>query len=180
LGRGDYREQQFQKLFAENYSQLYYAALYIVTDTETARDIVHDVFKDVWESYDPDDPKINFGYLYTITHNKCIDYCRHIAAQSRCMEAYVVMLEDMQRSEWDEKDQRLDKIYEIMQGLPARTRFVMEQCYLNEKKYSEVAEILGISQNAVKKHIIKALATIREYFCVNYKKGNTQKEDTKR
>jgi RNA polymerase sigma factor (sigma-70 family) len=180
MGREDYKQRQFQQLFTENYSQLYYAALYIVTDTEIARDVVHDVFKELWEHYDSEAPKINFSYLYVLTHHKAIDYLRHAAAESRCMDTYIEMFEEMQRSDWDEKDERLDKVYEIMQSLPPRTRFVMEQCYLNEKKYTEVADILGISSSAVKKHIIKALFTIREYFSVNYKKGCAQKADKKR
>lgn len=38
------RERAFEKLFKENYSPLYYNALYIVHDSEVARDVVNDVF----------------------------------------------------------------------------------------------------------------------------------------
>ena len=45
-----------------------------------------------------------------------------------------------------------------------RTRYVLEECYFHRKKYAEVAENIGISINAVKKHIMKALNLLREEF----------------
>ena len=44
------------------------------------------------------------------------------------------------------------------------TRHILEECYLHEKKYKEVAAELNISISAVRKHIVKALKAIREEF----------------
>ena len=39
---------------------------------------------------------------------------------------------------------------------------ILEECYIQRKKYQEVAEELNISVSAVRKHIVKALQVIRE------------------
>ena len=49
-----------------------------------------------------------------------------------------------------------------METLAPRTRLVLQECYIHKKKYKEVAAEMEISVNAVKKHIVKALKTIRE------------------
>ena len=63
-----------------------------------------------------------------------------------------------------EEDERLARIAGVLNRLPVRTRYVLEECYFHRKKYAEVAENIGISINAVKKHIMKALNLLREEF----------------
>ena len=55
----------------------------------------------------------------------------------------------------------------IINTLPPKTKKVLEECYFNQKKYSEVAQMLNISTNTVKKHIMKALSSLREELSVS-------------
>lgn len=71
----------------------------------------------------------------------------------------------------------LKKISELIHDMPQRTQFVLKQCYYEEKTYKEVAQMLDISTNGVKMHIMKGLETIRKYFGVKYKKGTDQNPD---
>lgn len=48
--------------------------------------------------------------------------------------------------------------------LPDTTRHVLEECYLNHKKYREVADEMNVCQETVKRHIIKALKLLREHY----------------
>lgn len=48
--------------------------------------------------------------------------------------------------------------------LPDTTRHVLEECYLNHKKYREVADDMNVCQETVKRHIIKALKLLREHY----------------
>ena len=56
------------------------------------------------------------------------------------------------------------KIQKVLDGMTPHTRHILEECYLHEKKYKEVAAELNISISAVRKHIVKALKAIREEF----------------
>ncbi|MDY4645071.1 RNA polymerase sigma factor, partial [Prevotella sp.] len=45
-----------------------------------------------------------------------------------------------------------------------RTRQILKLCYVERKKYREVAVELQISESAVKKHIMQALSYMRQKF----------------
>lgn len=170
------KESLFQELFTANYSRLYYAALYFVNDADTAKDMVNDVFTRLWEDFDGDADTYTVAYLIANIRNRCIDYLRHSEVEMRYAQLYVKLHSEGLLAENEEKDERLDRIYKVMEEMPARTRFVMDQCYFENKKYAEVAEILDITTNGVRKHIMKALEMLRNEFSVNYKKGQGPKE----
>jgi RNA polymerase sigma-70 factor (ECF subfamily) len=48
--------------------------------------------------------------------------------------------------------------------LTPQTRTVLRMCYDEKRKYKEVASELGISVQAVNKHISQALRKLREHF----------------
>ena len=75
----------------------------------------------------------------------------------------------------DEEDERIAVIEQVMEAMPPRTKFIIEQCYFENKKYDEVAEILGLSRDGIRKNIMKGLALLRNAFSVNYKKGQGTK-----
>ena len=48
--------------------------------------------------------------------------------------------------------------------MPPQRRFVLEQCFFHKKSYREVAAILGITTDGVKRHITTALRNLRDEF----------------
>ena len=63
----------------------------------------------------------------------------------------------------------------VMEQMPPRIKFILEQCYFENKKYDEVADILGLSRDGIRKNVMKGLAMLRNAFSVNYKKGQGTK-----
>ena len=59
--------------------------------------------------------------------------------------------------------ERLDRVREGLARLTPRTREVFLMHRLDEMKYREIAERLGISQSAVEKHIAKAALFLTEW-----------------
>ncbi len=167
------KQQMFKELFAENYSRLYHAALYLIKDSESAKDIVNDTFAIVWEEYRKgrNINQINFSYLYRIVHSRSIDMLRHHDVENRYALLYKQLNQEVVLAEDEEKDRRLDTIYHIIEQMPPRTRFVMEQCYFENKKYNEVADILGVTRDGIRMHVMKGLTMLRNAFSVKYKKG---------
>jgi RNA polymerase sigma-70 factor (family 1) len=179
--RQESKEIEFQQLYTENFSRLYYAALYILRDEETAKDLINDVFADLWEDFNWQDKTINYTYLYKNVHNKCIDYLRHSNVENRFItlsealgdEAYETNIDS------DEQNERLEIINKTLDELPQRTKFVIEQCFYNGKKYTEVADMMNITTSGVNKHVMKALTIIRNKFSIKYKKGVTKTNNVK-
>lgn len=165
------KEQKFQELFTENYSRLFFAALYMINDSETSKDLVNDTFASLWENFDPNSSSYNFTYLYNSVRNRCIDWIRHSEVENRYIELCIQQNSINLLAEDEEKDERLAMIYKIIESMPPKTRFIMDQCYLQKKTYAEVADILSVSKDAIRMHIMKALEMLRNEFSVKYKKG---------
>ncbi|WP_336617012.1 RNA polymerase sigma-70 factor [Bacteroides acidifaciens] len=157
---------EFDRIYDKYYPQLLYYAYGFVEDSEICRDIVSDVFGQAWENVDRLENATIGSFLYSCVRNKCIDYLRHDQAARQYAEYLQEAVEDEEGMTPEEYEERMNNVKQIISELPPRTRFVLEQCYFNNKKYREVAEILDITSSAVKKHIMKALAILRERLSV--------------
>lgn len=159
------KAKEFEKNFRENYSRLYYYALIYIKDSETCKDIVSDVFESVWEDYDKiKDSRELTGYMYSCIRNRCVDFIRHESVKSRYADLYYHIIQNEVNSSDNDHDDRIERISKVIEQMPARTRFIIEECFYYQKKYKEVAEILEITPDGVKKHIVKALKTLRNEF----------------
>jgi len=157
------RQKEFDTIFTGNYSRLYMYALHLTNDSEISRDIVSDVFSQLWEDFSSIDKSTVHAYLTTNVRHKCIDHLRHLIVVSRYSETYLNEAEQFYTDTSDEREQeRL--IENMLSELPPITRQILEECYLHQHKYSEVAQKMNISPNTVKKHISKALKILRTKF----------------
>ena len=64
---------QFEQLFRDNYERLYYHAYDFVHDTDVAKDMVSDVFVNLWQSRERLDGNRVLSYLYVSVRNRCLD-----------------------------------------------------------------------------------------------------------
>lgn len=140
----------------------------IVNDEETAKDIVSEVFTDLWEDL-PERQQINLeAYLYTTVRNRSIDHLRHLTVARQYERIFL-----QEEQEWEEtneeQEEKIKRIYTVMGTLTPKTRRIFEQCYFKGRKYLDVAEEMGISVAAVHKHIVKAFATLRKEILGNSK-----------
>ena len=52
-------KKEFEKVYTEYYTRLYYFALHIVGDEEAAKDLLNDVFTGLWKGFHKLDKKIS-------------------------------------------------------------------------------------------------------------------------
>ncbi len=156
-------QKEFDQIFIGNYTRLYNYALHLTNDSEWSRDIVSDIFSQIWENFSSINKATLHSYLTTLVRNRCVDYLRHRNVINQYSEVYLreVQLFYSDSTDIDDID-RLVK--EMLDQLPRVTRHILEQCYLYQKKYAEVAQMMNISPNTVKKHISKAFKILREKF----------------
>lgn len=156
------RTSEFEHFFKENYSRFYYFALHLVDNEEVSRDIVNDAFEFAWKNYKKTEIQNLKTYIYSFIRNKCVDYIRHEIVKNKYADIYLQITQEAEDQDYEEYDERIEIIRQILATLSPQTRLVLQECYINRKKYKEVADDLEISPNTVKKHIVKALKKIRE------------------
>lgn len=152
----------FESFFKENYSKIYYLALSLLHDEEAARDIVSDSFEYLFSHHAELQEAEACNYLFVIVRNRCSDFYRKQAVRQRYSDYITYTADKVETADWLEHDDKVENIRRLMRLLTPRTREVLEAHYLQGKKYSEVALQLGISESAVKKHIMQALKLFRE------------------
>ena len=102
------------------------------------------------------------GWIYTAVRNACLNRLKHLQVEHDNARAiYEATLADME-SNYQEHEALLQKAEMIARSLPEPTCTILRLCYYEHLTYREVAEQLGISPDTVKKHISKALRTLRE------------------
>lgn len=167
----DILRKNFEIFFRENYARFYYYALRFIPEEETCKDLVSDTFSFMWERIENMQMDTALTYMYTHLQRLCIDYLRKQERTENNKQSYLSEVRNWNGAEEREKEERIKTIMRLIEQMPPQTRSIMEQCYLEKKTYREVALLTGLTESGVRKHIMKGLNTIREYFSVNYKKG---------
>lgn len=157
------KREVFGHFFKSYYDRLYYYALQLLKDEEASRDIVSGVFAHVWENFDTYDMQTLPAFLLKTVKNKCLDYLRHTAVHAQYADYYLHAVDQCYEDN-DIQKERQWQVEEMLDLLPDTTRHVLEECYLNHKKYREVADEMNVCQETVKRHIIKALKLLREHY----------------
>ena len=150
----------FERFFKDNYAPLYAYAIRLTGDEEAGRDIVADAFEHAWANFKDEQVNDWHAYIYGYVRHKCADLVRHTLVKEKYVEFYMQCHDEIE--EEADTEERLSAIRSALDDLSPRTRLVLQECYMQKKKYKEVAEELDISINAVKQHIVKALQSIRK------------------
>ncbi|MGN0281337.1 MAG: RNA polymerase sigma factor [Prevotella sp.] len=154
----------FELFFREHHSRLYFFALNITRDEETAKDIVSDMFAAAWNNRENIDKTKLGSYLYTGVRNRCLN---EVKRAKRCEDIEGTKLPNIAADDseaWRQRESRIDAIEGEIRKMPQRTRFILEECYYNHHTYKEVAEELGITTEGIKKQLSRAMAQLRSHF----------------
>lgn len=163
--------KEFEELFKENYSRLFYFALDWVEDEEAAKDIVSDMFSDVWADYARLRSLNLKTYITTAVRNRSINYLKHQSVDKNYRDYVIKQKETAFDEDIDTQEENLKIIEKVLESLTPQTRTIFEQCYFEGKKYKEQAAEMNISVSAINKHMVKAFDAFRAAFAKKCEKG---------
>ncbi|MCG8580128.1 MAG: sigma-70 family RNA polymerase sigma factor [Bacteroidales bacterium] len=170
-------------LVEQHTDELYSWALYKVSDTELAKDLVQDTFVAAAEKLDSfkgkSSPKT---WLFSILNNKITDWYRKKVKQAVVMEkndpgeffdSEEGWLESKQPKNWPEEESHLlddsdfqEVLNKCLGGLPEKWNLSIKLKYLSEKSGEEICQDLGITPSNFWQIIHRAKLQLRE--CVEY------------
>ena len=166
-------ERQLEELYLRYAPRLRNFAEHFLGDESASRDVVHDSFLRFWEKYrDRTVLKSWAPLLYAIVRSTCIDALRHRAVMNRVSYCDISRLDESERlysslMDCDSGDplvyeELCREVNEVLASLPERCREIFILSRFNGRRNKEIADSLGISEQAVKNQISKALALFRK------------------
>lgn len=152
---------QFEQLFRDNYERLYYHAFDFVHDQDVAKDMVSDVFVNLWQAREHIDAERVLSYLYVSVRNRCLDQLGSGKRFVPLLDVVLAEMEDFTDNDWEDYELRIRRLRQELGRLPERARHVLRLRFFEQKSNQEVADLLDITVDGVKKIVQRAFAQLR-------------------
>lgn len=157
-------KEGFEYIFKEYFTQLCFFAKKYISDTDTAKELVHDVFINLWEKRDTIDPEKSIkSYLFTSVNNRCLNYIRDNKKYDRDKtEIENLNNHSIENNNHIEETELQDRINSSIANLPEKCKKIFILSRFEEMKYHEIADKLDVSIKTVEAQMSKALKILRE------------------
>lgn len=151
----------------DRYSPVVYAvALRVLSDRNTAEDILQDVFVQLWRN--PQSFNASRGSLATwlavIARNRAIDQLRRQHPEVELSETLISVDPDLENTA--ERKQAIEKVRAVLARMPAEQRSALEMAFFEGLTHVEIAGKTGQPLGTVKTRIRSGLLAVRKALSV--------------
>ncbi len=162
-------EQSFEKVYRYFYPRLIYFAKQYVYDLEASKNIVQDVFTELWDRRNTLQEETNLNaWLFTVTKNKSLKIISHLKSQRNYDSYFKARQLDVNYNALSDFDTSNFFFYVLqaqinaaLENLSPACRKVFELSRFEDRKNKEIAEELNLSIKTVEAHISKALRSLK-------------------
>lgn len=160
------RKQGFATVVNQYSEQLYWKIRRVVLSHDDANDVLQNTFIKAWTNLGSFENKSKLStWLYRIAINEAIDFMRKqkVVIQVSADEDEGVAARLMADDYFD-GDSTQAELQQAIASLPEVQRKVFNLRYFDEMKYSEMSQVLGTSEGALKASYHLAVKKITDYF----------------
>lgn len=136
-----------------------------VKSPHVAKDIVQDVFANIWERRQSWNPTQSLNmYLYKATKNEALKSLRDQKTEDKYLEAYKDEQDkrEVLLQEPDESEDFKQAAHQAIEELPDRARKAYKLHRRDGLTYKEIAQVMEISHKTVESQISRALRILRD------------------
>ena len=158
-------EQVFKTFFDKHYAELVIVANGYLFDQDASEDLVQEIFIYIWEHADRLKIETSLkGYLYTMTRNRSLNYLKSlkITDDLSILELNINLITEhvFDSSLEEDKEKVYQQILKIVDSLPENMQKIVKLKFLQNYKYLDIANEMGISVNTVKTQLKRAKSKI--------------------
>ena len=162
LKRGD--AAAFTEIYERHYDRIYRFIHTYLKCPHLSADISQSVFVKVWEVKDRElyilEP---IPYIFMIAKRKALDFLKRASIEQHALG---IILQSIQPRMNIIEDEYCDREYiqfieDVLSRLPEQSKTVFKLCRQENKTYEEAAQLLGISKNAIKKHMVRSMKVLK-------------------
>lgn len=155
----------FKVLYERNWLSLYNVAFKRLKDPETCRDLVQDIFADLWDKREQKDIVAVLPYLHSAVRYKIYT----LLSKGKAMPHFVEPFENMfvshlnADSYFNEKE-LFNLLHLWMETLPLKRREIFRLKMIEQKSTLEISKELNISQKTVQNQLLLAFQNLKLHF----------------
>lgn len=158
-------EKWFSHVYEQHWEKLYAVCYNNLKETETAKELVQDIFKSLWERKEMLEITTSLEhYLVRAAKLKVFEYIRNKALRQKHMQC--ALEEHCSSANCTEEEVLLsglkEKVNYLVDRLPCQCQNVYKLSREKGLSNKEIASSLLISERAVEYHITKALSFLRK------------------
>ncbi len=156
-------KEAFTALYNKYWNQVFNFSKLYIKGNDVAEEVVQEVFTKLWEAREMISEKDNFkGLLFIITRNLVFNKHRKRLNEDFYKITVLTAIESSYDIEGEiEAKQLSEYIDQLIAELPPRRREIFILSRKEHKTYSEIAELLQISEKTVENQIHEALKYLR-------------------
>ena len=128
-----------------------------------AEDCIQEAIFKVYQSRRQfDNPLQLRSFLFTCIHNEIVSIYHQNERHNRYLDSRELLTDDL----IDEfvLQETLDRLYQAIDALPDHLRRIFELSFEQGLRHKEIAQMLQLSPNTIKKQKAKLVSTLREHF----------------
>ena len=164
----DKDQRAYTELMGRYKDSVYYMLLKMVNNSDDAEDLTIETFSKAFKRLDQYTPQFAFStWLFKIASNHSIDFIRKKRIKAISIdqgyskadgESYVIPVkeESLDPEESMQKDERVQRMRDVVEKLKPRYKRLVELRYFEEKSYEEISEILELPLGTVKAQLFRA------------------------
>jgi RNA polymerase sigma-70 factor (family 1) len=173
-------EDQFKKIYEDQFDRLYYFAKSIVKSDQIAEDVVAEVFLNLWKG------RAKFSeirkldsYLFIAVKNQAtrVLYEQPNSIDVSALENTVHFMDKVDPQELMLEKELTDALEEVVSKLPDQCQLIFRMAKDRQMKYNEIAGELGISVSTVRSQLSKASSVIRKFLYDKYYESDGTSDD---
>jgi RNA polymerase sigma-70 factor (family 1) len=162
IGESDH--SAYEMLYQRYFRLLFGYAYKKLRDKEQAKDIIQELFANLWVKRDTTNFNSNVsGYLFASVNNKIIDHFLHKNVTEKYLASFAGFLKTEQvKTDHRIREKQLAALIENeIQQLPSKMREVFELSRNEHLSHKEIADKLGIAEKTVDRQVSNALYRLR-------------------
>jgi RNA polymerase sigma factor (sigma-70 family) len=164
----DKDQRAYTELMGRYKDSVYFMLLKMVNNSDDAEDLTIETFSKAFKRLDQYTPQFAFStWLFKIASNHSIDFIRKKRIRAVSIdqgysnedgESYVIPVkeESLDPEESMQKDERVQRMRDVVEKLKPRYKRLVELRYFEEKSYEEISEILDLPLGTVKAQLFRA------------------------
>ena len=159
------KDSVFNSFYKEHSDSLYRFMYYRCGNKDRSLDLVQEAFLKIWNKCSEVTFEKAKSYLFSAANNLFLNEVRHDKVVLEYAKIKPISDTTNESPEYImEENEYMDKLQKAISNLTDGQREVFLLSRMEDKKYSEIAEMLTISVKAVEKRMMGALSALREEF----------------